>query len=285
MKSEIQNRIAKLSTPGQLPDGTAYRRIFVEDVGNLSDEFGVSGRDIEIAALEAGVIPERYARNLKTFLPEDQAILLRSRVSVVGLGGLGGSVIEILARVGIGILNLIDGDTFEESNLNRQFLSTQDLIAESKAKTAAKRVNEINSSIDVHVYEENLNDSNAVALIENSDVTVDCLDNIRTRFVMERASKKNGSPFVSAAVAGVSGHVTTIFPEDPGLELIYGEQGALSQKGVETSLGCLPQAVTVLAALECSEVVKILLGNGEVLRNKLLFVDLADNTIETFQLF
>lgn len=280
----LQNRIAALATSGRLPDGTSYRRISVEDIVRLSTAFGVSGRDVEIAALEAGTTPERYVRNMKTFSLDEQIILLRSRVSIVGLGGLGGAVTEILTRVGIGTLRLIDGDVFDDSNLNRQFLSTPDLIATSKAAAAAQRVRQINSSMVVQPYNENLNDSNSLSLIENSDVTVDCLDNVPTRFTLERAAKQIGLPLVSAAVAGVSGHVTTIFPEDPGLELIYGESDQRPRKGVETSLGCLPQAVTLLASVECSEVIKILLGRGELLRNKLFFVDLVSNTMDVLQL-
>jgi len=282
--TDLKNRIAALATSGRLPDGTPYRRISVEDIVRLSTAFGVPGRDVEIAALEAGTTPERYVRNMKTMSLDEQIILLKSRVSIVGLGGLGGAVTEILTRVGIGTLRLIDGDIFEDSNLNRQFLSTPDLIATSKAAAAAPRVRQINSSIVVQQYDDNLNDSNSLSLIENSDVAVDCLDNVPTRFTLERAAKQIGLTLVSAAVAGVSGHVTTVFPEDPGLELIYGESDQRPQKGVETSLGCLPQAVTLLASVECSEVIKILLGRGELLRNKLFFVDLVSNTMDVLQL-
>lgn len=284
LKPEILKRIESLSSSGELPDGTSYRRLSVENTVNFSRDFRVSGRDIEIAALEAGVIPERYVRNMKTFSLDDQATLLRSQVCVVGLGGLGGAVTEILARVGVGTLKLIDGDTFEDSNFNRQFLCTRDRIAKPKAETAAKRVNQVNSSIVVLKHPAHIDDSNAVTLIEHSDAVVDCLDSVPARFMLERASKAMGSPLVSAAIAGVSGHVTTIFPEDRGLELIYGKKDHLPIKGVETSLGCLPQAVTVLAALECSEVVKILLDKGDILRNRLLFADLLDNTFEILQL-
>ncbi|MFC1829493.1 ThiF family adenylyltransferase [Thermodesulfobacteriota bacterium] len=284
MKPEILKEIESLSGPGELPDGTSYQRLSVENTEKISRDLNVSGRDIEIAALETDVIPERYVRNMKTFSSDDQATLLRSQVCVVGLGGLGGAVTEILARVGIGTLKLIDGDTFEDSNFNRQFLCTRDQIAKPKAETAAKRVHQVNSSIVVLKHHAPIDESNSVTFIEHSDVVVDCLDNVPTRFTLERASKEIGSPLVSAAIAGVSGHVTTIFPEDRGLELIYGKKDHLPIKGVETSLGCLPQAVTVLAALECSEVVKILLNKGDVLRNRLLFVDLVDSTFETLQL-
>jgi molybdopterin/thiamine biosynthesis adenylyltransferase len=282
--TDLQNKIAALATSGRLPDGTSYRRISVEDTVRLSTEFDVPGRDVEIAALEVGTTPERYARNMKTFSLDEQIILLRSRVSIVGLGGLGGAVTEILTRVGIGTLRLIDGDIFDDSNLNRQFLSTPDLIATSKAAAAAQKVRQINPSIVVQQYNENLNDSNSLSLIENSDVAIDCLDNVPSRFSLERAAKQIGSPLVSAAVAGVSGHVTTIFPEDSGLELIYGESDQRPLKGVETSLGCQPQAVTFLASVECSEVIKILLGKGDLLRNKLFFADLSSNTIDVLQL-
>jgi molybdopterin/thiamine biosynthesis adenylyltransferase len=282
--TDLHNRIAALAKSGRLPDGTPYRRISVEDTLRLSTAFGVPGRDVEIAALKTGVTPERYVRNMKTFSLDEQIILLRSRVSIVGLGGLGGAVTEILARAGIGTLKLIDGDIFEDSNLNRQFLSTPGLMATSKAAAAAERVREINSSIVVQKYDENLNDSNSLSLIENSHAAVDCLDNVPARFSLERAAKQIGSPLVSAAVAGISGHVTTIFPEDPGLELIYGESRQRPQKGVETSLGCLPQAAALLASVECSEVIKILLGRGELLRNRLFFVDLASNTMDLLEL-
>ena len=89
---------------------------------------------------------------------------------------------------------------------------------------------------------------------------------------------------VSAAVAGGSGHLTVIFPEDPGLKLIYGDSVDPSMKGAEASLGCLPHAVTLLSSLECSEVVKILLKKGTLPRNRLLVVDLMDNSFETLQL-
>ena len=284
MKADIINKINKIAIRKKFPDGTLYTSISIGNVINLAKFFKVSGRQIEIAALEKGIVPERYARNMKTFSPKDQAILLRSQVSVVGLGGLGGAVTEILARIGIGTLNLIDGDTFEDSNLNRQFLSTHNLITKSKSKAATKRVNEINSSIVVQEHHEFFDEKNAASCIENSDVIVDCLDNPKTRFLLEGASKKVGTPLVSAAVAGVSGHVTSIFPEDLGLRLIYGELDSLKSKGAEATLGCLPQAVTLLAALETSEVVKILLNKGSILRNKLLIIDLMNNTLEVLDL-
>ena len=284
MKNDIIKKVEEVSVRKIFPDGSLYTSISIEHIITLSDFFQLSRRQVEITALNENIIPEHYARNMKTFSPKDQSILLGSRASIVGLGGLGGAVTEILARIGIGTLTLIEADTFEESNLNRQFLSTHRLLDTSKTKAAIKRVREINPTITVEVHDELLDNKNATSLIENSDVIIDCLDNIQTRFSLESASKTVRSPLVSAAVAGVYGHVITIFPEDKGLMLIYGDSDILPQKGVETSLGCLPHAVTLLAALETSEVVKIILKKGSVLRNKLGVVDLMDNIFEVLDL-
>ncbi|MDX2496574.1 MAG: HesA/MoeB/ThiF family protein [Desulfobacterales bacterium] len=284
MRTQIIEKLKAISRPKKYPDDTDYTSISLGNIPSLATSFKVDSRKIEIIALEEGMVPERYARNMKTFSPEDQASLLKSQVSIVGLGGLGGTVSEILARTGIGTLNLIDGDRFEASNLNRQFLSTYETMGQYKTEAAVKRIKEINASITVRRYDEYLDDKNSDALIRRSDVVVDCLDNITTRFILENASKKAGSPLVSAAVAGLSGHITTIFPEDQGLKLIYGRPDDLKSKGAEASLGCLLSAVSVLAAFETAEVVKIILGRGPLLRNKLLIIDLLDNITEVLDL-
>jgi molybdopterin/thiamine biosynthesis adenylyltransferase len=284
LRTQIIEKLKEISRSKKYPDDTDYTSISPEDVPRLATSFKVDRRKIEIIALGEGIVPERYARNMKTFSPEDQASLLKSQVSIVGLGGLGGTVLEILARTGIGTLNLIDGDRFEASNLNRQFFSTHKTMGTLKTEAAVERIKAINPSITVHGFDEYLDDQNSDALIRGSDVIVDCLDNIPTRFILENASKKTGSPMVSAAVAGLSGHITTIFPEDPGLKLIYGPPDHLKSKGAEASLGCLSTAVSVLAALETAEVLKIILGRGSLLRNKLLIVDLLDNITEVLDL-
>lgn len=281
---ELQYKIIALSNKKELPDKTPCNSISINNIADISRKAGISCREVEIASLESEIIPERYIRNMKSFSATDQAILLKSMITIVGLGGLGGVVTEILARMGIGRLNLIDGDIFEESNLNRQYLCVENLIATPKAEAAAKRVKEINSSVDVQKYSEYLDKENASGIIEDSDVVIDCLDSLSGRFILEKASKKEGCRLVSAAVAGNYGHVTTIFPEDPGLRLIYGEAENAPNKGAETSLGALSHCVSLVASLEASEAIKIILKKGSLLRNKLLLVDLDDNTFETMQL-
>jgi len=284
LNADSIEKIIKSANPKEFPDKTFYNSISVKQIMNLSKAFGASGREIEIMALKHGVVPERYVRNMKTFSPQDQVALLKAQVGVVGLGGLGGAVVEILARLGIGTLNVIDGDTFEDSNLNRQFLSTPKRIAKSKADTAARRIKEINPSIAVNHHSQFLDQNNGLDLLNRPDVIVDCLDNLKTRFILERFCRQIGSPLVSAAVAGSTGHVTTIYPQDKGLTLIYGDPDKVPSQGAEASLGTVPYSVTFLAALECAEVAKIIQHKGFPLRNKLLVADLNDGVFDVINL-
>ncbi|MBU0463830.1 MAG: ThiF family adenylyltransferase, partial [Proteobacteria bacterium] len=159
-------------------------------------------------------IEERYDRNFNTLSLEEQKTLGTSKVVVIGLGGLGGSVCEMLARVGIGHLTLIDGDVFEASNLNRQLLSEEHLIGFPKAQAAKNRVNAINSEVIVKHLVEYVDESNMYERIKDADVVMDCLDSIDTRFLLQKAAQKVSIPIVSGAIAGVAGQVTTIFPKD-----------------------------------------------------------------------
>lgn len=280
----LSDDIKSHSTERQFPDGKRYFGIGCDSVLQISEKRNISPVQVEIAALEIEIIPERYVRNMRSFSSQDQAKLLRSTVSVIGLGGLGGGVTEILARIGVGSLILVDGEVFEESNLNRQLLSAHSLIQTSKSDAAYRRVREINSSINVKIHSVSITDHNVEEIVRGSNVTVDCLDNLPSRFILEKAARSVGIPMVSAAIAGESGHITVIFPEDPGLQLIYGDLTPESFIGVERSLGCLPYAVHLLSSLECSEVIKILLNRRTNLRNKLMIIDLSDNTFETLNL-
>jgi molybdopterin/thiamine biosynthesis adenylyltransferase len=278
------DKIAKQCIDRVSPDGTAYKSLSLDAIEaiSLSEEKSLS--EITRAALENNIIPERYTRNMQTLTVEDQTRLLSSRACVVGLGGLGGQVVEILARIGIGHMTLIDGDVFEESNLNRQLLSQKTLLGTPKANAAKQRVSDLNDGISITSHALFLTADNANSLISNSQVVVDCLDNLKTRFVLEQACRQAKIPLVSAAIAGLSGQVTVVFPEDSGLTQIYGAADSAPDKGAEATLGTLPNTATIMAALEATEVIKILLGKGALLRNKLMIVDLMDHVFEVIQL-
>ena len=229
-------------------------------------------------------IEERYDRNFNTLSHEEQKILGTSKAVVIGLGGLGGSVCEMLARIGIGHLTLIDGDVFEASNLNRQLLCQEDLIGFPKAQAAKNRVNAINSEVKVRYFIEYVDEVNLYEHIKDADVVMDCLDSIDTRFILQKAAQKASIPIVSGAIAGVAGQVTTIFPHDKGYELIYGQKGRKQSKGVETKTGNIAYCALFVAALQSSECLKVLLDRGDILRNKLLIAELWTNTFDIMDL-
>lgn len=226
----------------------------------------------------------RYDRNFKTFSKEEQQTLKNSKVLVAGLGGLGGGVCEMLARAGVGHLKLIDHDLFEPSNLNRQILCTENLVGASKADSALNRIQAINSDISATAFTEALDESNLGQHITGSNVIMDCLDTINMRFKLQDAAAKADIPIVSGAIAGVTGQVTTIFPGDAGYSLIYGESGREKAKGVETETGNISYCALMVASIQASECIKILLKRGDVLQNKLLIAELWSNTFEVLGL-
>lgn len=276
--------LEQAALPKQMPDGALVSTLTVDQIEQLAIRFSLEARSIEITALENGILPERYLRNFGTFSLKEQITLLQSTVAVVGLGGLGGHVTQHLARAGVGHLNLIDGDRFEDHNLNRQIYCTQDRLGLSKARTAAERICQTNTSLSVQAYRDFLTSENAKQFLNGSHAVVDCLDNMSSRFTLQTAAQQANIPLISAAVAGLCGHITTVFPGDPGLELIYGsKQQRSADRGAETDLGCLTQAVGLIAAAESAEVIKVLLGQP-TLQNKMLMMDIATNTFEIMAL-
>jgi molybdopterin-synthase adenylyltransferase len=233
--------------------------------------------------LKDQVIPERYQRNLGTIGVKGQIKLLQSRVAIVGVGGLGGTALELLVRFGVGRVVIIDGDSFAESNLNRQLLSESKNIGKRKVEVARERSREVNPATEIEIHRVVANERNLPGMIRGSQVVVDGLDNIPDRLSLEKVSKKVGIPLVHGAIAGFVGQVTTIFPEDPGLRLIYGS-GRFSRYGLEKKFGTPCITPALIATWQVSEVIKILLGWRNTLRNRVLVVDFKEQIMEVFHI-
>lgn len=262
------------------PDGSPYKTLLHQDEIAVAKKTGLLAKEIQLAALENGITPERYCRNQKTLANTDQIKLLQSHVAVIGQGGLGGTVTEILCRIGIGNLTLVDGDTFEDSNLNRQLLSSVENLGRNKAIVASERVKTINPAINVIGVTDFFTSENGIEILEKADLAVDCLDSISDRFILENGCNACKIPLVSAAIGGTSGQATVIFPGDKGLCQIYGEPDSAPQKGIEARLGTLPFAAVYMAAVECAEVVNILCKNYSKLQNCLLITDISEQSLE-----
>lgn len=276
-----------LQAAGQLklrPDGSSYTSLFFIDERAIAAQVGKPLREVECAALDLEIVPERYSRNRKYFSCEDQLRLLNSHVAVIGQGGLGGTVTEILARLGVGTLTLVDGDSFDESNLNRQILSSPSKLGQQKAVAAAERVAEINPAVTVREVAEFFTAANGPTILTGVHLAADCLDTIGDRFLLEDMCGKVGIPMVSAAIGGTSGQAIAVFPGDPGLRQIYGTPEKAPARGIEASLGTLPFGAIYMAAVECAEITTILLGKPPELRNRLMLAEISEHTAEVIHL-
>jgi molybdopterin/thiamine biosynthesis adenylyltransferase len=239
----------------------------------LSSRFSISRRDVEIAALQAGVLPERYRRNHGTVGWEGQIRLLRATVGIVGAGGLGGWIIEGLARMGVGHLVIIDGDVFEENNLNRQDGCTEATLGQPKAEVMGERAKKVNGATEVTTHKVWLTPENAAGLLAGSQMIVDALDSLPARIGLQQVAREMGVPMVHGAIAGYSGQVTIVYPGDPGLTSIYGP-GPYPLHGIETTLGNPTATPMMIAAWQIQQVVKYLVQvERGLLRNRLLLLD------------
>lgn len=217
----------------------------------------------------------RYDRNIGTITIEDQAVLACKSVCVIGCGGLGGGVIENLTRMGVGELTLVDGDVFDESNLNRQVLSNEDNLGKSKALEAAEQMSRINSEITFVAIEDLLNEENAAAIIDGSDLVVDALDNVEARFALEKACSELNIPLVHGAISGWNGQVGVVMPGSGILSEIYMDPEPTDDAPTNPSF-----TPAVVSAIQASETIKMLLNREEALRNKILMIDLLDHEYE-----
>jgi molybdopterin-synthase adenylyltransferase len=248
------------------------------DQNAAADWFGVPLARIEDAALAAGLLPARYQRNRQAISVHQQLTLFRSRVAVIGCGGLGGYVIEELARLGVGTIIAIDPDVFEEHNLNRQILSSPGTLGRAKVEAAAARVADINPAVTLIPVRDYYAPENGTELLRDAQVVVDALDSIPTRLALAETCAELGVPLVHGAIGGWYGQVTTQFPGDDTIQKLYSRW--VEGKGVEQHLGNPSFTPALVASIETAEVCKILLGEGETLRNRKLSINLLDMEFE-----
>lgn len=223
----------------------------------------------------------RYDRNRELISEREQERLTEAVVAVVGLGGLGGHSSEELARMGIGHLILIDFDVFDESNLNRQLFATEETLGHSKAEKARERLTMVNSDIVYSVHDVPLTSDNARELLLGAEIVVDALDSIPTRLILKDACRELGIPLVYGAIGGWYGQVSFIEPGDDTLDLLYPDPTA---QGIEKKLGNPSFTPALVASIQVAETLKYLLGKGNLLKNKVLLIDLLCQDYQILEL-
>ena len=183
--------------------------ITMEQEESISAETGICLKKVQWFAIKKGFVPRRYLRNLGTFFSAGQLKLLESTVVLVGLGGLGGQLLEQLGRAGVGRIVAVEHDVVDQTNLNRQLLSNQANIGKQKVDEAKKRLEKINEAVEFTGFQccfEKLPED----VWEKADLVFDCLDNIDARLVLAQRCSASTCPLVHGAIAGWYGQVGVV---------------------------------------------------------------------------
>ena len=216
----------------------------------------------------------RYIRNIPALTEEECTILRSRRVLVVGCGGLGGHIIDMLARIGIGSLRVVDGDVFDPSNLNRQMLSRISLLGVGKANAAAEHIAQVNPDVTVEAAGTFLTAENADALVTGCDVVMDALDNIPSRRILAAACERSRIPYVYGAIQGWVAQAAVSMPGDRLIETLFPKDVDIRDKSV------LSFTPALCAAVQVSLCVKLLTGRP-VESGTLYYFDLLTQESET----
>ena len=229
---------------------------------------------------------EFYSRQviMKELGQKGQRKLSKAKIALVGAGGLGTVSSLYLALAGVGHLRLIDQDTVETQNLHRQILYTVDDLHYPKAEIAAKRLEKLNPLLKAEAISENLNARNAEELLNGTDCVVDGLDNMSTRYMINRACTKLNIPYIFGAAIGLEGNLSVFqTPETPCLECIMPN---LSDSELQTcnTRGVLGATPGIIGAMQALETIKVITGIGTPLKGKLMVCDFSDMSFATIDI-
>lgn len=255
-------------------DSSGVQQLAIEDAPLLewASKNNLAPHEAQLEALREKIVPSRYLKNLGSLDFCGQMSICSSTVFICGCGGLGGILINLLARAGVGRLHLADGDIFAPSNLNRQLLSDTHRLSRPKALVAKERVRAINPLIDVKAFAAQATKENIDDMMEGCDLALDALDNLSGRFLLSGAALCRGIPFIHAAVAGWWGQISTFLPGcQSDLKMIYGSRRA--KDSAEDSVGVLGPVAALIGSLEALEALRVLSGMPPAYADKLLYFD------------
>ena len=231
---------------------------------------------------------EIASRQMSIVTRSEQERFKDAAITVIGCGGIGGETIEMLARMGVGKLVLVDKDAFDLSNLNRQTLASIKDLGLDKSAVAKEKVRLINPYVKVKTFNEHIDQTNINKVIEDSDIVIDALDNVLTRVIVSRAAKEKGIPYIHGAIHGTMGQISVFLPNSDktyeemfnlpsiGKDLTEEVIDALKNvtSGVPPVIGPTPN---LIGCLEAFEAYKIITGVGKVtVAPNILTFDLLD---------
>jgi len=214
---------------------------------------------------------ERYDRQImiKGFGEEGQEKLKRAKIVIAGGGGLGSPSSIYLAAAGIGTIRIVDHDRVELSNLNRQVLHWDNNIGRRKVVSATEKLSQLNQGVKIEAIDEMITEANVSQLVAGFDLVVDAMDNLPTRYLLNKAALEKDIPFFHGAVYGFEGRAMTIIPGKTAcLECVY--HGATTPEEKFPVIGVTP---AIIGCIQAAEVIKYIVGMGELLTNRLLVYD------------
>ncbi len=280
--NDMMQNIEDLVSEETNPAGTRVKTIDDRAMAMVAERHTCSIRDVSIQWLRAGVVPLRYLRNGPILSLNDQALLAESQVAVAGCGGLGGQVILLLTRLGVGRILVVDPDVFDETNLNRQALCRTDNLGMFKAEEAARQCALINPAVIVDARVMAVNDRTAPEIFSGVDVMVDALDNAQGRRDLAGMARDLGVPLVHGTVAGFEGRVMTVYPGMKAMDVLYPETAEQPGLAAESLLGTPAPAPAFVATFQAMAVTKILLNRNPMTENGFLHLDLDHMSLFTF---
>ncbi len=213
---------------------------------------------------------KKYDRQMmiRGFGEEGQEKLKRAKVFVAGAGGLGCASTIYLTAAGVGRIRIVDNDRVELSNLNRQILHWNVDIGRNKVESAVEKLGKLNRDVEIEAIEETITGDNIARLVAGSDLIVDAMDNLPTRYELNKAALQKNIPFFHGAVYGFEGRAMTIIPGKTAcLRCVY--RGVIPEKKFPV-IGVTP---AVIGCIQATEVIKYIVGVGELLTDRLLVYD------------
>lgn len=243
----------------------------------MSSISGLRGVDAVAAAAVDEAELARYARQIKIFGEEGQRKLKKATITIAGAGGLGSVSAAYLTVAGVGRIRIIDDDTVELSNLNRQILHWEKDIGRRKAESFEEKLSQMNSDVEVVVTSQRIVEENVAEIVGDSDAIVDAMDNFHTRYLLNRVALERDIPLFHGGVYGFEGQATTIIPGKTAcLRCLFPEEYP------PETFPILGATCGVIGCIQATEVVKYIVGMGELLTNRLLVWDGLDTRMEEF---
>ena len=223
---------------------------------------------------------ERYSRQivLKKVGILGQKKIYNSKVLVVGCGGLGTPVIDLLSRAGVGEIGMMDHDKVSMSNLHRQVIFTSDDVGKYKVSILKKKISKINKNVKVKIYRDKAEDKNLGKILKLYDVIVDGTDNFKAKFLLNKFSLKYKKKLIIGAISKFEGHIFTFdfnLKKSPCLKCFYQGEPSEGVLDCETD-GILGSTAVITGSLQANEVLKAILNIGKNLDSHILIIDLLN---------